>query len=145
MFSSLLALTLAAGSFPLPSIDGKPLAATAQQKTFRLPMRFEKVRSFYEEQFTGAEAKGVSSRLAGASGKRVLTLTSSRAGDTWKKAIVRESELETIVEVTPVLRMEEAQIEGNARPLVQFIIGRSGDVERAVEAIGDKHTEQIRR
>lgn len=144
MLSTLLALTLTAGSFPLPSIDGKALAATPEQKTFRLPIRFEKVRSFYDGQFTGDEAKGITSKLSGTVGKRVLTLTSSRAGDTWKKAIVREGEIETVVEVTPVLRMEEAQIEGNAKPLVQFIIGRSADVDRAVEAIGTKHTEQIR-
>lgn len=144
MLSTLVALTLAAGPFPLPSIDGKPLAATPEQKTFRLPMRFEKVRGFYEGQFTGDEAKGVTSKLSGTSGKRVLTLTSARAGDTWKKAVVREGETETVVEVTPVLRLEEAQIEGNAKPLVQFIIGRSADVDRAVEAIGNKHTEQLR-
>ena len=145
MLSTLLSLTLAAGSFPLPSIDGKPLAATAEQKSFRLPMRFEKVRAFYDGQFTGDEAKGVTTKLSGTSGKRVLTLISTRAGDTWKKAIVREGEVETVVEVTPILRMQEELIEGNGKPLVQFIIGRSGDVDRAVEAIGDKHTEQIRK
>ena len=90
MLSTLLSLTLAAGSFPLPSIDGKPLAATAEQKSFRLPMRFEKVRSFYDGQFTGDDAKGVTTKISGTSGKRVLTLIPTRAGDTWKKAVVRE-------------------------------------------------------
>ncbi|MDP3234781.1 MAG: hypothetical protein Q8N26_18510 [Myxococcales bacterium] len=143
MLSTLLALTLTAGSFPLPTIDGKPLAATAEQKSFRLPMRFEKVRGFYDAQFIG-DAKGITAKVSGTTGKRVLTLISSRAGDTWKKAIVREGEVETVIDVTPVLRMAEEQIEGNGRPLVQFIIGRSGDVDRAVDAIGRKHVEQIR-
>jgi hypothetical protein len=40
--------------------------------------------------------------------------------------------------------MAEEQIEGNGKPLVQFIIGRSGDVDRAVDAISRKHVEQIR-
>jgi len=144
MLSTLLALTLTAGSFPLPSIDGKPLAATAEQKSFRLPMRFEKVRGFYDAQFVGDDAKGITAKVSGTTGKRVLTLISSRAGDTWKKAIVREGEVETVIDVTPVLRMAEEQIEGNGKPLVQFIIGRSGDVDRAVDAISRKHVEQIR-
>jgi hypothetical protein len=146
MLSLLAALTLASpGPFPLPSVDGKPLAATATQKSFRLPMRFEKVRAFYDEQFIGDDAKGVTTKLSGTTGKRVLTLASTRAGDAWKKAVVREGEIETVVEITPVMRMEEAQIEGNAKPLVQFIIGRSADVTREVEAISDKHVEQIRK
>jgi len=144
MLSTLLALTLTAGSFPLPSIDGKALAATAEQKSFRLPMRFAKVRGFYDGQFIGDDAKGITTKLTGTTGKRVLTLVSSRAGDTWKKAVVREGEIETVIDVTPVLRMAEEQIEGNGKPLVQFIIGRSGDVDRAVEGIGRKHVEQIR-
>lgn len=44
--SALLLTLLAAGPFPLPSIDGKALAVTDKQTTFRLPMRFEKARAF---------------------------------------------------------------------------------------------------
>jgi hypothetical protein len=145
MLSTMLALALTAGPFPLPSIDGKPLAATAEQKSFRLPMRFEKVRSFYQSQFVGDNAKGIVTTFSGTAGKRVLTIVSSRAGDTWKRAILREGESETVIDITPVLRLSEAQIEGNGKPLVQFIIGRSGDVDRAIEAIDRKHTEQIRK
>lgn len=144
MFALALTLTLQAGSFPLPAIDGKPPAVTAEQKTFRLPMRFEKVRSFYEGQFTGEAAQRVTSKLGTSNGKRTLTIVSSRVGDTWRKAVVREGEVDTTIEITPVLRMAEEQIEGNAKPLVQFIFGRSPDVDRAVQAIGDKHVEQIR-
>ena len=93
---------------------------------------------------TNAQAEVARAQEQISSGKRVLTLVSSRAGDTWKKAIVREGEVETVIDVTPVLRMAEEQIEGNGKPLVQFIIGRSGDVDRAVDAIGRKHVEQIR-
>lgn len=144
MLSILLGLALHAGSFPLPAIDGKAPAVTSEQKKFRLPMRFDKVRAFYEGQFAGDEAKGITSKVSSSEGKRTLTLTSSRAGDTWKKAIIREGEVDTAVELTPVIRLSETQIEGNGKPLVQFIIGRSADVDRAVNAIGDKHVEQIR-
>lgn len=144
MLSLVVALVLEAGPFPLPAIDGKPPAVTAEQKKFRLPMRFEKVRAFYDGQFAGDDAKGITSKVGSTDGKRTLTLTSSRAGDTWKKAVIREGDVDTAVELTPVLRMADTQIEGNGKPLVQFIIGRSADVDRAVNAIGDKHVEQIR-
>lgn len=144
MLSLAVSLALHAGSFPLPAIDGKPPAVSAEQKVFRLPMRFEKARAFYEGQFTGDDAAKVTTKVGTSNGKRTLTIVSSRAGDTWKKAVVREGEIDTVIEVTPVLRMAEEQIEGNAKPLVQFIIGRSADVDRAVKAIGDKHVEQIR-
>ena len=49
MISLVLSLLIAA-PFPLPAIDGKALAVTDGQKVFRLPMRFEKVKSFYAEQ-----------------------------------------------------------------------------------------------
>ena len=36
---------------PLPSVDGKALAISAGQKTFRVPIRFAKVEAFYREQY----------------------------------------------------------------------------------------------
>lgn len=143
MFTALLSLCVAAGSFPLPTIDGKPLAVVPEQKTFRLPMRFDKVRDFYEGELP-RQTEGIT-RMTASSGKRTLTITSKRVGDTWKKATITEHDTETVIELTPVLRMAEEQIEGSGKPLVQFVIGRSGDVNRAVDAIGDKHVEQIRR
>ena len=130
MIGCLLALTLAA-PFPLPMIDGKPLAVSEGQKTFRLPMRFEKVKRFYVDQL------GSSAELKEASpdGKRVLTLAPRGKSEAWRKAIIREGEVETVVEVTPVLRLEEETISGNARPLVEFIIGRSPEVQKAVTGI----------
>lgn len=141
MSGLVLALVLAA-PFPLPSIDGKPLAVTASQRTFRLPMRFEKVKKFYTEQVLARP--GVAFRETGVSGQRVLTLSTSAKGDPWTRAVVRERETETVVEVTPVLVLDAEAIEGTApRPLVQFVIGRSADVQKAVEGID--HTEAVRK
>lgn len=141
MSGLLLALVLAA-PFPLPSVDGKPLAVTATQRTFRLPMRFEKVKKFYAEQLVAQP--GLALRESGPSGQRVLTLTTDAKGATWKKAVVRERETETVIDVTPVLVLDAEAIEGTApRPLVQFVIGRSGEVKKAVEGID--HTEAVRK
>ena len=142
MLAPLLAVALAA-PFPLPSIDGKNVAVAEGQKTFKLPMRFEKVRAFYEERYGAAKEKDITFAVSGTPGSRVVTMTSKRAGDTWKKAVVREGEIETVVELTPVLRLKEEEISGNGRPLVEFVIGRSADVDRAVQGID--HTEQLRR
>lgn len=139
MISLLLGLTLAA-PFPLPAVDGKPLAIVEGQKTFRIPMRFEKVKHFYLEQL-GA-TRDVTVAETGAPGKRVLALSTRAKSESWKKALVREGETETIIEVTPVLRLEEEQISGNGRPLVEFIIGRSADVQKALHTID--HAEQLR-
>ena len=38
----LVLLVSLASSFPLPTVDGKPLSVTEKQKQFRLPVRFEK-------------------------------------------------------------------------------------------------------
>ena len=71
---------------PLPSIDGKPLAITAGQKTFRLPLRFAKVEAFYREQYK-TDPK-ITLKTAGEEGQRTLTLSSKRGDDTWAKAVV---------------------------------------------------------
>jgi len=47
-----------------------------------------------------------------------------------------------VVEVTPVLRMGEEAVSGQGRPLVEFIISRSPEVDRAVQGID--HLEQLR-
>lgn len=138
MISLLVALTLAA-PFPLPAIDGKAPAVTEKQKTFRLPMRFEKVKAFYAEQLKAAD---VTQREAVVEGRRVLTITTKATTESWTKAVIREGEVDTSVDVTPVMRLSEESISGNARPLVQFVFGRSPDVDQAVKAID--HTEQMR-
>ncbi len=143
MLAQLLALSLAAAPFPLPSVDGKALAVKADQKVFRLPMRFEKVRAFYEERYGAGKAKDVKLVLSGVPGSRTLALSSKRVGDEWTRATVKEGEGETVVEVTRVLRMKDTDITGNGRPLVEFIFTRSPEVEKAVKEID--HTEQMRR
>lgn len=129
---------LNATPFPLPAVDGKPLSVAADQKVFRLPMRFEKVRGFYDEQL-GRE-KDVSLKVAGAAGARTLTITSRRKGDLWTKAVVKEGELETVVDVTRVLVGDVVDVNGTGTPLVQFVFGRSKEVEKAVEQTSDPLT-----
>lgn len=139
MVPALLAIALTATPFPLPAVDGKPLAVTEGQKSFRLPMRFEKVKAFYEEQFK--DAKGVTVRVSGTNGTRALALESTRTTDAWKSAQVKEGELETVVDLKPVMVMGGEKIDGKAPP-VQFIITRSPEVERSLQTID--HTEQMK-
>jgi hypothetical protein len=134
-------LLVLASSFPLPSLDRRPLAVAEGQTSFRLPQRFDAVRAFYAQRFQG-QAK-VSLRLEGTPGARVLTLTNRDRADAWRSATVTERPTETLVEVTPVLRMAEDAVEGSARPLVELVIGRSPEVDRALKSID--HTEAIRR
>lgn len=135
MIALALTLLLHATPFPLPAIDGKPLSVTEKQKSFRLPLKFERVRAFYEEQF--AKEKDVSMKLAGSSGTRTLSLSTKRKGDRWTKAIVKEGELETIVDVTPVLVGDDVEVSGTGTPLVQFVFQRSKEVEKAVGSTND--------
>ncbi len=139
---TLLCLVLAAGPFPLPSIDGKAVVPAEDQKTFKLPMRFEKVRAFYEERFGGGKEKDVTMKLSGTHGSRTIALASKRAGDTWSRVTVKEGEIETTVQITPLIRLKDEKIEGNGRPLVEFVFGRSPDAKAAVDSID--HTESMR-
>ncbi len=139
MIFTLLALTLAA-PFPLPAIDGKPLAVVKDQKVFRVPLGFERVKAFYTEQL-GKQAE-VTLRESSASGTKTLTISTTSKGESWKRAVIRQGESETVIEITPVLRLEEEQISGNGKPLVEFVFGRSPEVDKAVQSID--HTEQMR-
>jgi hypothetical protein len=136
-----LVLVVLASPFPVPTLDGKPLSANEEQRTFRVPMRFQKVRAFYVTQLK--DWPEVTLTLTGTAGKRVLTIANRGRRDAWLKATVSERETETVIDVVPVLRMEETEVIGRARPLVQFIIGRSAAAEEA--AVNIDHTEQIRR
>ncbi len=139
MMTVLLTLALAA-PFPLPAIDGKALAVAPNQKSFRVPMRFEKVKRFYAEHLgETAEVSQVETTVAG---KRVVTIATKAKSESWKRAVIREGEVETVIDVTPVMRLEDEQITGNAKPLVEFIFGRSPEVQRAIDGIN--HTEQMR-
>jgi hypothetical protein len=127
--------------FPLPSPDGKPLAATAGQHTFRVPFRFARVEQFYKERF-GRETK-VTLAPSVVEGRHVLTLKSSRGADTWARAVIKEGEVDTTVEVTPVLRAGEERVEGNGRPLVELVLTRSKDFDAMVNSID--HTSDAKR
>ena len=132
MLALLAALVLQA-PFPLPAVDGKPLAVSPGQRSFRLPLRFERVRAFYDAELAGQP--DVTVRLEGTPGRRRLVLTSKRKGDSWTRAVAKEGELETVVDVVPVLRLEEEQVQGSAKPLVEFVLGRSPEVQRALQSI----------
>lgn len=139
MFLPLVALVLAAAPFPLPGVDGKPLAVTEGQKTFRLPTRFDRVKAFYEERFKGVD--GVTVRVSGTTGSRLLSLATSRTADAWKSATVREGETETVVELRAVMVMGPVDVAGKGPP-VEFILTRSADVKGAIDSID--HTESMR-
>ena len=101
---SVLAAFAVAASFPLPSLDGKGLATVPDQKVFRLPSRFERIRDFYTQEFKGQA--DVTLKAEGTAGQRALIITSRRKGDTWKKATVKEGALETVVSSRDSVRSE---------------------------------------
>ena len=140
MISLLVALSLAA-PFPLPTIGEKPPAVVEGQKSFRLPIGFEKVKKFYTEQLGGKPEVKFSE--SGEPGKRVLTLTTKALSESWTKAIIRQGEVDTVVEVTAVIRATDESISGNGKPLVEFIFGRSPEVQKALNSID--HAEQLRK
>ena len=139
MLAPLLALALAAAPFPLPAIDGKPLAVTEGQKSFRLPMRFERVRAFYEERFK--DQAGVTVRVSGTAGGRSLALATTRTTDAWTSATVKEGETETVVDLKAVMQMKGDTIAGKGPP-VEFIITRSTEVQKSLGTID--HTETMK-
>lgn len=139
MLAALAALALTASTFPLPAIDGKPLALTPGQKSFRLPMRFEKVKAFYDEQFKGSA--DVTVRAAGTPGNRSLVIANRNKSDRWMSATVKEGELETVVDLKQVLELDGERIDGKAPP-VNFILTRSAEVQKSLDTID--HTESMR-
>ncbi|MFT3709621.1 MAG: hypothetical protein QM817_18485 [Archangium sp.] len=140
MIAVLLSLTLAA-PFPLPTVDGKPPAVAKDQKVFKLPIGFARVRSFYTEQL--GKTEGVKIVESSKDGRKVLTITTASKTESWTRASVREGEVETTIEVTPVMRLEAEEISGNGKPLVEFVFGRSAEVDKAVNSID--HINDIRK
>jgi hypothetical protein len=122
--------------FPLPSADGKTLAAGADQRTFHVPFGFARVAQFYRGRFR--DEPGIKLSATQNDGRRVLVIKTTRADDAWAKAVVREGEVQTTVEVTPVLRAEAEHVEGTGRPIVELVLTRSQEVDRMVQSI--EHT-----
>jgi hypothetical protein len=137
--AALLSLSLAAAPFPLPTVDGKALPVQQDQKVFRLPMSFSKVKAFYEQQL--GKAEGVKLVSTSVDGQRVLKLSTKNKEYLWTSATVRESEVETIVELKQVIQVGPTEVTGNGPP-VQFIFTRSTLADDAVKSID--HTEQMR-
>jgi hypothetical protein len=121
--------------FPLPLVGGKPVAVTPGQKTFRLPLGYARVLAFYRDQFRGTAGVTLSEPQQMDGAPRALTIRSLRKTDAWASAVVREAEAGTVVEVTPVLRADAQDVKATARPLVQFVIGRSDEARKAAESI----------
>lgn len=121
------------GTFPLPGVDGKPLATTTGQRSFRCPLGFARVERFYREQL--GQRADVTLRVKGQAGERTLVVTSKAKSDAWAKAVVKEGQAETTIEVTPVVRLSDQVVEGNGRPLVHFILSRSPEAAKAAEQL----------
>jgi hypothetical protein len=137
----LWALTLTVtSSFPLPTVDGKTIAVTPHQKEFRVPLRYEKIKAFYVEQLS--HRPGINVTETRVAGRRVLSITNTQRDEGWTKARVLEGDIDTRIELTPVIRLDEEDIAGTGKPLIQFYFGRSPEVERAVNSID--HTEGAR-
>lgn len=43
--------------------------------------------------------------------------------------------METVIEVTPVLRAQAEAVQGNGKPLVELVLSRSSEVTRELESI----------
>lgn len=133
-----LALLLA--SFPIPSVDGKAPAVSAEQTRWNVPLRFEKAKRFYADAFKDDADVRVTERRH--EGRRQLVITTRSRTDTWTRAVVTERDVDLSIEVTRVLRLSDEAISGTARPLVEFVFTRSPEVKKALDSID--HTESMR-
>ena len=91
-----LCVTLAA-PFPLPTVDGKPPAVAKDQKIFKLPVGFARVKSFYAEQLGKTEGVKIVETLK--DGHKLLTITTASKNESWTRALVREGDVETTIEI----------------------------------------------
>jgi hypothetical protein len=139
MIHAALLIVMSQTPFPIPTLDNKPLAVTAEQKQFRLPMKFARVKEFYEQQFGQRATIKLASTTE--NGMKVLKISNKEKNNRWTVATVREGEMETVVEYVPVLSMGPLNVGGKGPP-VQFIISRSAGVKAAIDSID--HTEHMR-
>jgi hypothetical protein len=119
--------------FPLPSFAGKAPPVSPGQSRFRVPLRFARVEAFYRGRFGGDAGVGLA--LVRGDAGRTLTITSRRPGDAWLKAVVREAEVDTAIEVTAGVRLQELPVEGHGRPQVQLVIPVSDEVVKMANSI----------
>lgn len=124
--------------FPLPTIDDKQIPVAPNQTSFRLPMKFARVETFYCDQLKGKPK--ISFKASGAEGARILTIESKRAEDAWAKAVVKEGEVATTVDVTFVLVMSGSTVSGTMPPVL--FIPRSAEAAKTAESI--EHLEHAR-
>lgn len=120
--------------FPLPAPEGKPIPVAANQRVFRVPMRFAKVEKFYRDQL-GADRR-ITFTADRREEPRTLTVVSRRDTDTWSKAVIREGVVDTTIEVTPIVRFATPEvIDGRMKPLVQFVMPRNPAAVEAANSI----------
>lgn len=133
-------LALLLSAFPIPTIDGKPPASAPEQTTWSIPMRFEKAKKFYVDEFKANADVKVAERVR--EGRRELVITTKSPKETWTRGVVTEREVDVSIEVTRVMRLNDEEVTGTARPLVEFVFTRSPEVDKAVKSID--HTDSIR-
>ena len=135
MIAALVALSLASapGAFPIPGQKGQSLDAKATH--FHLPQQFDAVARFYRAEFRGAQ--GVSLMTLKSSNK--LIIRSSRAGDAWARAEISEDAVGTSIQVTPLLRMDASNVQGEPPPVAMLVIERSAHVKEQLDQIGADH------
>ncbi|MGV3619237.1 MAG: hypothetical protein ACO1OB_00390 [Archangium sp.] len=127
-------------AFPIPTIDGKAPASAPEQTKWTLPMRFEKAKKFYAEEFKSNADVKLTERTR--DGHRELVITTKASKETWTRAVVTEREVDVSLEVTRVMRLNDEAISGTARPLVEFVFTRSPEIDEAIRNID--HTESMR-
>jgi hypothetical protein len=139
---ALLALLLPAASlaaeaashdkpFPLPEIDGKKIAVASGQTSFSLPMKFSRAEAFFREQFK--QEPRITLKAAGAEGTRSLTIESKRLSDAWAKAVVKEREVTTTVDVTFIFVAPTGDVAGKMPPVL--FIPRSAEAAKDADSI----------
>ena len=128
-------------AFPLPRPEGKPIAISPGQRVFRLPMRYARVERFYRDQF--AADRSITITEDRSEHQKVLNVISKRSDSAWSRVTVREGAVDTVVELTPMMRLGGEVIVGRGLPLVQVVIPLNPGVAEQAKAID--HMEDLRR
>jgi hypothetical protein len=125
----MVTLSILAGTpFPLPTVNGKPVARVEGQRKFRVPIRFEAARAFYQ-----SNLKTAKQRLVLLAGRRKLELTCTEPSPQWTRAVISEGDIDTVIEVTPVIQLDVLPVGAQGRPSVDLILPRSPEVEKSLK------------